>query len=87
MSEPPLTRLVENEDLKEMLIAHSIPSLNFIRFPCHTQSVERHIRLVTEASENVCGQERRDSYIRSKLQSRLLMPKFETKADYKFSKN
>jgi hypothetical protein len=87
LSEPPLTRLVENDDLKKMLIAHSIPSLNFIRFPCHTQSVERHIKLVTEASENVCGQERRDGYIRSKLQSRLVMPKFETKADYKFSKN
>ena len=27
-------------------------------FPCHTQSVERHVKVVTEAAGAVCGEQR-----------------------------
>lgn len=44
---------------------------------------KRLIKLVTEASEKVCGEERRDGYIRTTLASRKKMPVYENKAEYK----
>ena len=49
----------------------------FARCPCHIQSVEKHIKLVTEASASVSGSESRD-FIRARLESRSKMPKFGT---------
>ena len=37
-----------------MIIAGKFIDLNVPALPCHTQSVERHIKLVTEASSSVC---------------------------------
>ena len=51
--------------------------------PCHTQALERHIKLVTEASAVVVGVKKRDGFIRTTLQSRKQMPKFETKSQFK----
>ena len=48
----------------------------------HTQSVERLIKLVTEACGKVIGRENRDGYIMAKLASYKRMPKFESKKDY-----
>ena len=42
---------------------------NIENFPCHTQAVERCIKLVTEASQSVCGENRRDGFIRSRKES------------------
>ena len=53
--------------------------------PCHTQVVERHIKIVTEASASVIGMVNRDGFILNKLKSRKLMPKFESKQDFKSS--
>ena len=50
----------------------------FARYPCHTQTVERHIKLVTEASVYVGCSESRDGFIRARLGSRWSkMPKFD----------
>ena len=82
ITEPPITMDIADETLITMIRAHSTPTLEFARYPCHTQAVERHIKLVTEASERVCGQESRDGFIRTRLQSRSKMPKFDTKAEH-----
>lgn len=50
--------------------------------PCHTQAVERSVKLVTEASQRVCGHEARNGFIFNTLYSRRLMPKFESKQDF-----
>lgn len=50
--------------------------------PCHTQAVERSVKLVTEASQRVCGQEARNGFIFNTLSSRRLMPRFESKQDF-----
>ena len=50
-------------------------------FHIHTQSVERCVKLVTEAAAAVVGPERRDGYIRSKIVHRENMPSFKSKAD------
>ena len=47
------------------------------------QAVERCVKLVTEASTLVCGQNFRDSFIRPKIESRLKLPSFETKQQFK----
>jgi len=51
-------------------------------YPCHNQTVERHVKLFTEASAQVAGFERRDGIIRQKIKSRSLMKKFDTKMQF-----
>ena len=52
------------------------------RLPCHTQAVERHIKLLTEAAGRVSGSDQRDGYIRNVLKSRSDMPEFRSKKDF-----
>ena len=54
-----------------------------VGFPCHTQAVERCVKLVTEASEAVIGAENRDGWVRKTMLSRATIPRFETMADFK----
>ena len=45
--------------------------------PCHNQTVERHVKLVTEASALVSGFQRRDGLIRRKIKYRKLKKKLD----------
>lgn len=87
VTEPPLTERFSDEMLSEAIINPAIiqrailPSIK--RFPCHTQSTERIVKIVTEAAAAVCGPSRRDGFIRNRLQSRNLIPFFNTKRDYR----
>ena len=47
----------------------------------HTQGIERAIKEVTAASAAVFGEERRDGWIRSRVENRELMPKLNSKKD------
>ena len=53
-----------------------------LHHPCHNQSVERHVKLVTEASAQVEGFARRDGIIRQKIKSRKLLKAFNTKMQF-----
>ena len=55
--------------------------LKIPKIPSHTQSCERSVKEVTSASAHVFGAERRDGFIRAKMQSSKLMPAMETKAN------
>lgn len=79
--EPPLTKHFSREDILEKISTGEAPE-SIQNFPCHTQAVERHIKLVTEASAAVCGSEGRDGFIRTRLYSRNKMPKIESKGDF-----
>ena len=46
----------------------------------HTQSVERIVKLVTDASYKVCGFDRRDGFIRVRIAYRCLISVADTKA-------
>ena len=50
-------------------------------WPCHTQSIERVVKIVTEASAKYFSQEKRDGGIRVQETSRRLMSKNESKQD------
>lgn len=56
-------------------------------FPCHTQAVERCVKLVTELlvgwPVSVAGPKAADGLIRTKLMSRSKMPTFNFKGCYK----
>ena len=67
------------DELKFLISDKNSQAIKIDKFPCHTQSVERHVKLVTEAAAAVCRPEARDGFIRSKIKARGIMPKFETK--------
>lgn len=77
---PPVLRHISNEDLQIMVKERS---LEIDDFPCHTQSVERCIKVVTEASQSVTDAISRDGFIRNRLQSRKEMPNFGHKNKFK----
>ena len=78
--EPAATLLLSESNLHEIIKTDF--KMNIAKFPCHSQAVERHIKLVTEASATVCVQETRDSFIRTQIQSRKGIPKFESKQQF-----
>lgn len=63
----------------EIVVSRYEPGEKILPIPCHTQAVDRYVKLVTEASEFVCGQKIRDSFIRATLLSFKKMPTFKTK--------
>lgn len=81
VTEPPVTVKLSNKDL-ENIVKETFFVKNLGKFPCHTQAVERCVKIITEAALKVCGETSRDGYIRSKLEGRKLLPSFENKARY-----
>ncbi|CAH0562813.1 unnamed protein product [Brassicogethes aeneus] len=58
ISEPPLTMSMTEDDLNKLLQTGEKFQLD--KFPCHTQAVERMVKIITDASTTVCGQESRE---------------------------
>ena len=63
LTEPPILKDVSQETLSEFVATHDATLLEW-NYPCHTQAVERAIKLVTEASASVCGSKERNGYIK-----------------------
>ncbi|GBL73363.1 hypothetical protein AVEN_159386-1 [Araneus ventricosus] len=59
---------------------------NFDKFPCHTQAMDRCVKLLTEASQKVVGSNSRDDFKRTTLLSRSSMPSFSSKSYFKLPK-
>jgi len=66
-------------DLDDTSIAQMLTKPLVLQHRCHNQAVERRIKLVTEAASVVTGCEKQDGMIHQKIQSRLLMSKFDSK--------
>lgn len=77
-TEPPLTVNLTDDDLRNFP-SHFNEKL---QFPCHTQGTERCVKLVTEASQVVCGAEARNGYILARITSRKQMKTFDTKSQF-----
>ena len=78
MTEPPLTKNIPTEELAVLITVEYYKLKDMFKFPCHTQGVERTVKIVTEAARTVCGHEKRHAQILSKLESRSKMPKLLT---------
>ncbi|GBL83639.1 hypothetical protein AVEN_161984-1, partial [Araneus ventricosus] len=81
---PAVLRHISSHELLKM-IQDDVPfnGWDFIKFPSHTQSVERIVKLITEASRKRVGPQNRGGFIRATLESRKQMSQFESKKDYK----
>lgn len=75
--EPPLVKHLSDDELIQCI---EVP-LEVPNYPCHTQMVERAVKNVTEAAGLVVGQNERDGFIRQRIKSRTIIPKFESKKD------
>ena len=75
--EPPLVKIISDEDLEKI-----VQKPFSVDMPCHSQGVERCVRMVTEASNAVYGMDARDGYIGAVVKSRDCMPSFDTKHDF-----
>jgi hypothetical protein len=83
VTEPPLLAIASEQDIEMFVASGNVPVIDFPKYPCHTQAVERCVKLVTEASAAVCGVNARDGFIRVRLESRQIMPYFNTKSQYR----
>ena len=80
-TEPPFLTSLSGEEVLGILENRlSVP-----KWPNYTQSVEREIRIMTEACTEVTGYKARDGYIRQRLSSRQIMPIFRTKNHFSFN--
>lgn len=80
--EPPLTMDMSDDELDKI-----VDKQFAVNIPCHSQGVERCVKMVSEASKAVYGVDARDGYIRTVLKSRHLMPSFTSKQDYSAAAN
>ena len=78
ITEPPVTKHLTDLDLKKALLT----PLVLPNFPCHTTSVERCVKLVSEASKQVYGEAARHGLILSRVNSREQRAGYDTKKDY-----
>ena len=85
ISEPATTVKFSNDDLEKMIAENSKPDLPI--FPSHSQSVERAVKLVSDASMCVYGCQRRHEHICGKITSKLskLRKSFASKSYYEES--
>ena len=67
--------ITEIEELRET-------PLQVLRFPSHTQAVERFVREMTDVSQRVAGAEAGDGFIRARMASRAQNKKANTKSDF-----
>ena len=78
LTEPPLVSHLPTDEIQSFVdVPLSVPA-----FPCHTQAVERAIRLVSEASTSVVGEESRNGFIRQWIRSRKELGRYDTKKQY-----
>ncbi len=76
--EPPCVTHLSNEELEAMRTVRGLPP----DFPLHSQSVERAVKLTSEASKRSYVWERRHKYIVATNKSRAQRPQFRSKSDY-----
>ena len=80
LREPVGTLEFSLDQIQEFISNKTIP--NIAEFPSHTQSVERAVKMVTEASTIVYGFDNRHRTILTKILSRKLRPNFASKCSY-----
>lgn len=78
VSEPPFIAKLTDDEIVNILDTPLVVP----KWSNNTQSVERGIKLVSEACTAVTGKVERDGYIRQRIHSRKLMPQFNTKRDF-----
>lgn len=82
ITEPPLLSSFSLRELEQLVACEFDPKIKNI--PCHTQAVERTVKMVTEASKRFSSTERRDGSIRATKKAREACPsQLIKKSNYK----
>ncbi|CAH1113457.1 unnamed protein product [Psylliodes chrysocephalus] len=80
--EPSILKHVSDEDREDFLSGHETDP-PFSEIICHTQAIQRYVHLVLEASSKVCKEEKRDGFIKSRIESRKLIKSFNSKSEFR----
>ncbi|GBP46966.1 hypothetical protein EVAR_30998_1 [Eumeta japonica] len=81
ITEPPMTMKYSDAEISSV-ISSGDKLFEIEKYLCHTQAVERCVKLVIEASSSVCGPEARDGFIRTRIKARQGIPVFDTKSQF-----
>ena len=82
-ADPPLLKAVTDEEVNH-LAENPLPAkYELPPVPCHSQAVERHVKLVSQASKKASSAEQVYGIVRATLLSRQKMPTFDSKREYK----
>ena len=73
---------MSDDEVNEMANSDTPPVTQFLDLPCHTQNVERHVKIVSEVSRKAVGVKAIDGMIRSTIVSRNKMSSFSSKKDF-----
>ena len=73
---------LSTQSLEELINTNVVPEFEQIKFPCHTQCVERIVKLITETCTEVCGEQKKDGFIKTTLLSRSAMLSFDYKSQF-----
>ena len=79
---PPILRALSPYEINEWGTKQAPPKYPLPDLPCHSQAVERHIRLVSEASMKCSSAKERDGFVRNTKESQSKMPAFRSKKDF-----
>ena len=77
VTEPPVLRKFDDEIRSALDSPMSLPD-----YPSHTTSVERCVKLVSDASKQVYGDDARHGLISSRIEAREKRASYDTKKDY-----
>ncbi|GBP26427.1 hypothetical protein EVAR_75559_1 [Eumeta japonica] len=83
ITEPPIFKNLSTEEISYIVQSGGEGQLSFLRLPCHTQAVERAVKITTEAAISQCTIKSRLDSIKAKLESRAKTPKFDSKCHFK----
>ena len=81
--EPVLTKHISTAQISAWHSSATDVGVDIQPFPCHNQAVERLVKIVTESASKVYGHVTRDGYIRVLQERRKLMPRFDTRSEFK----
>ena len=65
ITEPPVIKTMIDANLPQFIAMQVTPTVFFPKFSCHTQAVERVVKLITEAFKAVYGQKSGDGFLRA----------------------
>ena len=80
---PPVMKDMSDSEIITFVESTVTDKVDYPRFLCNTQGTERCIKLVTQASAAVFGEERRDGFIHARLHSRNIMKQFTNKSQFR----
>lgn len=85
-SPPQLTKVNDNKIQSQPKTCETVGQWKIRQFRCHTQAVERCVKLVTETPQKVVGFNCRNVIIRKTFFSRSSVPSFHNKSYFKLQK-